>query len=84
MLRSKVFPKAFIEGLLLLLLCLRPAFDFVCETIAFEQGGQGDLFHIAEVVGTATVWFLMILCNGLSLYVISSTLRHSTKAHRPH
>ena len=44
---------------------------------------KADLFHIAEVVGTAIVWFLMILCNGLSVYVISSTLSHSTQAPRP-
>ena len=67
-----------------LLLCLRPAFAFVCETIAFAQGGRGDLFHLAEVVGTATMWFLVILCNGLSVYVISSTLSHTNQAPQPH
>jgi hypothetical protein len=80
LLRRKSFEKPFVVGFLLMLLCLRPTFDFVCETIAFAQGSKADLFHIAKVVGSPTLWSLMIICIGLSLYSIASILNHSTKA----
>lgn len=79
-LRRKPFEGPFVEGLLLMLLCLRPAFDFACETIAFARGHHGDLFHLAEAVGNPTLWALVGLCLGLSVFVLSSVLRHATGA----
>ena len=37
---------ALVVGLLLMLLCLRPTFDLVCETVGFVGGFRGDLWHM--------------------------------------
>jgi hypothetical protein len=65
---------AFVIGFLFMLLCLRPMFDFVCETVAFALGDKGDFYHAAEVVGSPAVWSLLIVLIGLSAYTIASVL----------
>jgi hypothetical protein len=50
-LKRKLTRNAFLIGFIFMLLCLRPAFDLVCETIGFATGFRGDLFHIALTVG---------------------------------
>ena len=66
---------AFLVGLVFMLLCLRPAFDFVCETIAFLSGERGDLFHLEEIVGTFAIWSFLVFSVGLSAFSILSVLR---------
>ena len=41
-LRRRLSRNALVVGLLLMLLCLRPTFDLVCETIGFVGGFHGD------------------------------------------
>ncbi|MBI4912198.1 MAG: hypothetical protein HY823_05635 [Acidobacteria bacterium] len=80
LLRRRPPETPFVAGLLLMILCLRPAFDFVCETLAFAQGRRADLFHLAQGVGAPALGILMVVCIGLSLAAIASILHASTKA----
>ena len=66
--------RPFAPGVLLMLLCLRPAFDVVCETVALALGGRGDLFHIAQAIGYPTVWLSMAILFGFSLFTIADVL----------
>ena len=75
LLRRGFSKHAFVIGSLFMLLCLRPMFDFVCETVAFALGDKGDFFHIAGVVGRPTVWSLLVVLIGLSALGIASVLR---------
>ena len=74
--------RPFALGFALMLLCLRPAFDVVCETVAFALGGQGDLYHIALVTGRPTVWLSMTILLGLSLFTIARVLVESASRGR--
>jgi hypothetical protein len=69
--------RSFALGSLLMLLCLRPAFDVVCETVAFALGGQGDLYHIAHSTGYPMVWLSMTILLGFSLLTIARVLVRS-------
>ena len=60
-----------------MLLCLRPAFNVVCETVAFALGGQGDLYHIAQATGYPMVWLSMAILFGFSLLTIARVLVES-------
>jgi hypothetical protein len=62
--------KAFPVGFFFMLLCLRPAFDIVCESIGFASGFRGDVYHIAAIIGSVWTWAFLILASGLSLYSI--------------
>jgi len=53
-----------------MLLCLRPAFDFECETIAFLSGDRGDFYHIQGIIGGLALWSFLSLAIGLSLVSI--------------
>lgn len=64
----------FALGVSFMLLCLRPAFDVVCETVAFALGGRGDLYHIAQATGYPTVWLSMAILFGFSLFTIARVL----------
>jgi hypothetical protein len=70
LLQRKLSRSAFVVGFLFMLLCLRPAFDFVCETIGFATGFRGDLFHIALTVGDFVTWTFVTLSIAFSLYVM--------------
>lgn len=63
-------------GLVFMLLCLRPAFDFVCEPIAFLAGDRGDLYYIQLIIGPVATWSFILISIGLAVYSILSTLRH--------
>jgi len=67
--------KDFVVGLVFMLLCLRPAFDFICETIAFLSGDRGDFFHIEILTGSFMIRLLLLLSLGLSLFAIVNILR---------
>ena len=66
---------AFVVGILFLLLCLRPAFDFVCETIAFLLGDKGDVYHLDLAAGSIATSVFLVLSIGLSLFAIVVVLR---------
>ncbi len=75
-------PVAF--GVALMLLCLRPAFDVVCETVAFALGGRGDLYHIAQVTGTPMVWSTMAVLAGFSVFTVARVIVKSASGARLH
>jgi len=64
----------FFIGLAFMLLCLRPACDFVFEPIAFLSGDRGDFYAIQQIVGPFAIWSFILISIGLSVYSISSTL----------
>ena len=66
----------FFIGLAFMLLCLRPAIDFVFESIGFLSGWRGDLYNIQQIVGPFAIWSFILISIGLSIYSISSTLSH--------
>ena len=66
----------FLIGLAFMLLCLRPAMDFVFEPIGFLSGFRGDLYHIQQIVGPFAIWSFILISIGLAAYSISSTLSH--------
>jgi hypothetical protein len=70
LLQRKLSRNGFLIGFLFMVLCLRPAFDFVCETIGFASGFRGDLFHIALTVGGFATWTFLALSIAFSLYAI--------------
>jgi hypothetical protein len=69
-LQRKLSRNAFLLGFLFMVLCLRPTFDFVCETIGFATGFRGDLFHIALTVGGIATWTFLALSMAFSIYAI--------------
>ncbi len=69
-LQRKLSRNAFLVGFLFMVLCLRPAFDFVCETIGFATGFRGDLYHIALTLGDFATWTFLALSIAFSVYVI--------------
>ncbi len=80
-LRGVVLHRPFVIGVTFMLLCLRPAFDVVCETVAFARGDRGDLYHIAKVTGSPVVWLIMMFLVGFSVLTIVCVLRRSTLNH---
>ncbi len=61
-------------GLAFMLLCLRPAFDFLCEPIAFLSGDKGDFYFMQQIIGPFALWSFILIAIGLAVYSISSTL----------
>ena len=73
----KHFPKtAFFAGFTFMLLCLRPLFDFVCETLAFVLGDKGDLYFLDQILGKFLTWVFLLSSIGLALLCIVRVLRH--------
>lgn len=66
----------FLIGLAFMLLCLRPACDFVFEPIAFLSGDRGDFYAIQQIVGPFAIWSFILISIGLAVHCISSTLSH--------
>jgi hypothetical protein len=66
----------FLVGLAFMLLCLRPAGDFVFEPIAFLSGDRNDFYALQQIVGPFAIWSFILLSIGLAIYAIVSTLRH--------
>ena len=64
----------FFIGLAFMLLCLRPAMDFVFEPIAFLSGDRNDFYAIQQIVGPFAIWSFILISIGLAVYSISSTL----------
>ena len=76
--RQTVISKSFIVGCTFMLLCLRPAFDFVCEPVAFLLGDRGDFYSVGQIIGGFDTWLFIILSLGLSLVSIVSILKRYT------
>ena len=64
----------FLIGLAFMLLCLRPAIDFVFEPIGLFSGDRGDLYALQQIVGPFAIWSFILISIGLAVYSISSTL----------
>lgn len=69
---------AFWVGLLFMILCLRPTFDLVCETIGFLNGFKGDLYHIQLRVGGFVLTSFLVVSLGLSLVSLIFILKRYT------
>ena len=64
----------FFIGLVFMLLCLRPAGDFVFEPIGFLSGDRGDFYALQQIIGPFAIWSFILISIGLAIYSISSTL----------
>ncbi len=78
-LRRRFFRHSFAVGFTFMLLCLRPAFDLVCETVALIAGGRGDLYHTEKTIGGATIWTLLAVSIGASATTVFIVLRRFTE-----
>jgi hypothetical protein len=66
----------FFIGPIFMLLCLRPAMDFVFEPIAFLSGDRNDIYAIQQIVGPFAIWSFILISIGLAVHSITSTLSH--------
>lgn len=73
-LRWGVSRNPFVIGFVFMLLCLRPAFDFVCESIAFLGGDRGDFYAIQGIIGNTSTWLFIFLSVALSLISVVAIL----------
>ena len=64
-----------VVGLLFMLLCLRPTFDLVCETVGFVGGFHGDLWHMELVIGSAALWSFLLVSLALCLLCVVVIVR---------
>lgn len=80
LLRRRFSKNPFLVGFTFMVLCLRPAFDLVCETVALIAGAQADLYHIEKTIGPFAIWTLLVLSIGLSVFCIASVLSRWTGA----
>lgn len=80
LLRRSFSRSPFVVGFTFMLLCLRPAFDLVCETVAFMSGDRGDLYHIERAIGGVGTWSMLGLAIGVSAIAIASVLRRFVEA----
>ena len=66
----------------LMLLCLRPAFDVLCEAVAFALGGRGDLYYVAQVTGYPLLWLSIAILMSFSVFTIARVLVESASGDR--
>ncbi len=66
----------FLIGLIFMLLCLRPAMDFVFEPIAFFSGERNDFYALQQIVGPFAIWSFILISIGLAVYAVWSTISH--------
>jgi hypothetical protein len=74
-LRRRLSRNALVVGLLVMLMCLRPTFDLVCETVGFVGGVRGDLWHVQLIIGSAALWSFLLVSLALCLLSIVIILR---------
>ena len=74
-LRRRLSRNALVVGLLFMLLCLRPTFDLVCETVGFVGGFRGDLWHLQLTIGSAALWSFLLVSLALCLLSVVVILR---------
>ena len=61
-------------GLVFMLLCLRPGFDFVCESVGFLTGDRGDFYAMQSIIGTGPIWLFMVFMLGLYVLAVVRVL----------
>ena len=71
--------RPFLFGFLFMLLCLRPTFDLICETITFLSGNKGDLYFIHKTTGTYFIGLFLTISIGLGLFSIYKILKCSIR-----
>lgn len=74
-LQPKLQRSAFVIGFLFMLFCLRPAFDFLCEAVAFLLGDRGDFYHIELIVGNFLTWSFLLASIIFSFFMIFIILK---------
>ena len=74
-LRRRAPGNAFAFGLVFMLLCLRPAFDIVCESVAFFNGFRGDLYNMQAIVGAPATWLFIVASLVVALLSILVVVR---------
>jgi hypothetical protein len=74
-LRRDFSKNPFVIGFVFMLLCLRPAFDFVCEPIAFLSGDRGDFYTVQAIIGSNLTWLFIFSSLGLSLLSVLRILK---------
>jgi hypothetical protein len=74
-LRRTFTKNPFVVGLVFMLLCLRPGFDFVCEPIAFLAGDRGDFYTAQAIIGSNVTWLFIFSSLGLSLLSVLRILK---------
>ncbi len=74
-LRRRFSRNALVVGLLFMLICLRPTFDLVCETVGFVGGFRGDLWHVQLILGSAALWSFLLVSLALCLLSVVVVLR---------
>jgi hypothetical protein len=74
-LRRGLSRNALVVGLLVMLMCLRPMFDLVCETVGFAGGFRGDPWHVQLIIGSAALWSFLLVSLALSLLSAGVILR---------
>jgi hypothetical protein len=74
-LRRRLSRNALVVGLLLMLVCLRPTFDLVCETVGFVGGFKGDLWHAQLIIGSVALWSFLLVSLALCLLSVVVILR---------
>ena len=83
-LRRRLSRNALVVGLLFMLLCLRPTFDLVCETVGFVGGFHGDLWHLELAIGSAALWSFLLVALALCLLIVVVILRRYGGFPEPH
>lgn len=74
-LRRRLSGNALVVGLLVMLMCLRPTFDLVSETVAFVGGARADLWHIQRVIGSAALGSFLAVSLALCVLSVGVLLR---------
>ncbi len=82
-LRRRLSRNALVAGLLLMLVCLRPTFDLVCETVGFVGGFRGDLWYAEQVIGSAALWSFLLVSLMLCLLSVVIVLRRYGRVPEP-
>lgn len=80
--RGRLLDRPVALGVAFMLLCLRPAFDVLSETVAFALGARADLYHIALAVGSPRVWVGSVILLGFSLLIMTRLFVNNAARHR--
>jgi hypothetical protein len=75
LIRRRLSGNPFVIGLVFMLLCLRPAFDFLSELTGYVSGNRGDYDALRTIVGSGLVWVYIVFSLGLSLISIVVIVR---------
>ena len=75
--RGRLLDRPVALGVVFMLLCLRPTFDVLNETVAFARGSQADLYHIALAIGSPMLWLSSVSLLGFSLLTMARLLMKS-------